>query len=74
MSLLDFLTTNTTASGGPLTEEDFFAAMRSAMRALERSRPAQCPPHLISSRAEPGSFTLCSWCYGPVMVPPNWRR
>lgn len=72
--LFDAISSNVTAAGGPMTEEEFYAGMRAVMRDAARLRPVRCPPHLISPRARPGGWTWCSWCAGPVKVPEDWGR
>jgi hypothetical protein len=66
--LLSRITTNQTTPGGELTPE----ALERTFEQLMRPRPPH--HHIISPRAEPGSWTLCSDCRAVVRVPDDWGR
>jgi hypothetical protein len=66
MGILDSITTNATSPAPELTEEDFF-------RMFDQIRKPRSPHHhIISSRATPGSITVCHDCGSPVRVPDVW--
>lgn len=69
MSFWDSVKTNETTAA-VFDEATFLKAWEQMMKQLKQPRRRHY--HLISSRATPGTWTRCSSCGGPVLVPEDW--
>jgi len=70
MAFLGFLKTNVTHSGGVLTEEEFFAAMKAAYNA--RPHPCRLGQHIVSRAEKERGYGICGSCGALVGNWPRW--